>query len=142
MIFSVQNSNLMFSVEFSLDLVQIQARDTVSGVFLARKDVSIQGWHMVEKMQKDFHVHHMTQVPMPENQLKEMQMIEELSDHVGMNYPEIPDPRSVAHSVDDFLFAWEEAVSAENPITIDEAEGFSETMLPQTLLHNNQLCVL
>ena len=33
MIFSVQNSNLMYSVEFSHDLVQIQVRETVSGVF-------------------------------------------------------------------------------------------------------------
>ena len=33
MIFSVQNSNLMFSVGFSFDLVQVQVRETVSGVF-------------------------------------------------------------------------------------------------------------
>ena len=33
MIFSVQNKNLMFSVEFSADLVQIQVRETVCGVF-------------------------------------------------------------------------------------------------------------
>ena len=33
MIFSVQNSNLMYTVEFSPDLVQIQARETVSEVF-------------------------------------------------------------------------------------------------------------
>ena len=70
MIFSVQNSNLMYSVDFSLDLVQIQVRDTVSGVFLARKDVSVQVWHMVELMQRDFHVHHTTQVPVTENELE------------------------------------------------------------------------
>ena len=72
----------------------------------------------------------MTQVPMTENQLVEMQMMEEVADHVGMNYPEIPDSRFVAQPVDDFLFPWEEAGSAENPITIDEDEGFSETMTP------------
>ena len=33
MIFSVQNSNLMYSVEFLPHLVQIQQRETVSGVF-------------------------------------------------------------------------------------------------------------
>ena len=60
-----------------------------------------------------------------------MQMMEEVSDHVGMNYPEIPDSRFVAQPVDDFLFPWEEAGSAENHITIDEDEGFSETMTPQ-----------
>ena len=87
MIFSVQNSNLIYSVEFSPDLVQIQVRETVSGVFLARMDIPIQVWHMVEVMRRDFNEHHMTQVPMTENQLEEMQMMEEVSDHVGMNYP-------------------------------------------------------
>ena len=73
----------------------------------------------------------MTQVPMTENQLEQMQMLEEVSDHVGMNYPEIPDSRFVAQPVEDFLFPWEDAGSAENHITIDEDEGFSETMTPQ-----------
>ena len=58
-------------------------------------------------------------------------MLEEVSDHVGMNYPEITDSQFVAQPVDDFLFPWEEAGSAKNPITIDEDEGFSETMTPQ-----------
>ena len=77
------NSNLMYSVEFSPDLVQIQVRETVSGVFLARRDVPIQVLHMVEVMRR----YHMTQVPMTENQLEEMQMMEEVSEHVRMNYP-------------------------------------------------------
>ena len=72
----------------------------------------------------------MTQLPMTENQLEGMQMMEEVSDHVGVNYPEIPDSRYVAQPVDDFLFPWGEAGSAGNPITIDEDEGFSETMTP------------
>ena len=131
MIFSVQNSNLMFSVEFSPDLVQIQVRETVSGVFLARMDIPIQVWHMVEVMRKDFNEHHMMQVPITENQLGTMQMMGEVAEHVGMNYPEIPDSRYVAQPVDDFLFPWEEEGSVENPITIDEDEGLSETMAPQ-----------
>ena len=85
---------------------------------------------MVEVMRRDFNEHHMKQVPMNENQLEEMQMIEEVSDHVGMNCPEVPDSRFVAQPVDDFLFPWEEEGSVENPITIDEDEGFSETMTP------------
>ena len=121
----------MYSVEFSPDLVQIQVRETVSGVFLARMDIPIQVWHMVEVMRRDFNEHQMTQVPMTENQLEEMQMMEEISDHVGMTYPEIPDSRFVAQPVDDFLFPWEEEGSVENPITIDEDEGFSEAMTPQ-----------
>ena len=131
MIFSVQNSNLMYSVEFSPDLVQIQVRETVSGVFLARMDIPIQVWHMVEVMRRDFNEHHMMKVPITENQLGTIQMMEEVSEHVGMKYPEIPDSRYVAQPVDDFLFPWEEEGSVENPITIDEDEGFSETMTPQ-----------
>ena len=48
----------------------------------------------------------------------------------GHELPEIPGSRFVAQPVDDFVFPWEEAGSAENPITKDEDEGFSETMTP------------
>ena len=106
-------------------------RETVFGVFLARMDIPIQVWHMVEMMRKDFNEHHMMQAPITENQLEELQMMEEVSDHVGMNYSEIPDSKFVAQPVDDFLFPWQEAGSLENPTTIDEDEGFSETMTPQ-----------
>ena len=68
MIFSVQNNNLMFSVEFSADLVQIQMRETVCGVFLARMDISIQVWHMVEVNRRDFNEQHITQVPMTDRE--------------------------------------------------------------------------
>ena len=121
----------MSSVEFLPDLVQTKVRETVNGVFLARMDILIQVWHMVEMMRRDFNVHHMTHVPMIENQLGEMKMMEELAEHVGKNYPEIPDSRFVAQPVDDFVFLSEEAGSAENAITIDEDEGFSETMTTQ-----------
>ena len=87
MIFSVQNSNLMYSVEFSPDLVQIQVREAVSGVFLAQLHISIQMWQMLELMQGEFNEHHMMQVPITEN---ELQMMEKASEHVGMNYPETP----------------------------------------------------
>ena len=59
-------------------------------------------------------------------------MMQEVSEHVGMEYPEITDSGYVAQPVDDFLFPWEEEMgSTENPITLDEDEGFSETMTPQ-----------
>ena len=64
-----------------------------------------------------------------ENQLGEMQMMEEVAEHVGMNYPETPDSRYVAQSFDDFLFPWEEG-TLDNPITIEEDEGFSEPRTP------------
>ena len=94
----------MFSVEFSADLVQIQVRETVCGGFLARMDIPIQVWHMVEVMCRDFKEHHITQVPMTENQLGEMQMMEDVAEHVGMKFPETPDSRYVSQSFDDFLF--------------------------------------
>ena len=72
----------------------------------------------------------MMQVPITENQLGTMQMMGEVSEHVGMNYPEITDSRYMAQPFDDFLFPWEEEGSVDNPITIDEDEGFSETMTP------------
>ena len=105
-IFAVHNINFMFSVEYSPDLVQIQVSETVSGIFLNWTDIPIQVWHMVEVMQRDFIEHHMTQVPITENQLGTKQMIEKVSERVGMNYPEIPDSRYVAQPVDDFLFPW------------------------------------
>ena len=55
-------------------------------------------------------------------------MMEEVAEHVGMNWPHTPDFRIVAQPLDGFLFTWEETGSAENHITIDENEGFSETM--------------
>ena len=84
---------------------------------------------MVEVMRRDFSEHHIMQVPITENQLGTMQMMEEVSEHVGMNYPEIPDSIYVAQPFDDFLFPWEEG-SVDNPITIEEDEGFSEPRTP------------
>ena len=56
--------------------------------------------------------------------------MEELSEHVGMNHPEFPNSRYVAQPVDDFLFPSEEEGCVENPITIEEDEGFSEPRTP------------
>ena len=84
----------------------------------------------MEVIQRDFNEHRMTQVPITENQLGTMQMMEEVSEHVGMNYPEVPDSRYVAQPVNDFLFPWEEEGSVENPDTIEEDEGFSESRTP------------
>ena len=66
-------------------------------------------------MRRDFKEHHIMQVTMTENQLGEMQMTEEVDEHVGMNYFDTFDCRYVAQPVDDFLFPWEEAGSAETP---------------------------
>ena len=61
---------------------------------------------MVEVMRRDVKEHHMIQVPITENQIGTMQMMDEVSEHVGVNYSEIPDSRFVAQPVDDFLFPW------------------------------------
>ena len=100
----------------------------MSGVSLARMDIPIEVWHMVNLMRRDFNEHHITPVPITENQLGEMQIMEEVAVLVGMNKPDTPDTRYVAQPADDLLFSWEEAGSAKNPITKDEEEGFSETM--------------
>ena len=58
--------------------------------------------------------------------------MEQVAEHVGMNYPGTCDSRFLAQPLDDFLFPWEEEMaSAKNPVTIDEDEGFSELMTPQ-----------
>ena len=67
-------------------------------------DIPIQVLHMIEVMRRDFNIHHITQVPITENQFETVQMIEEVSEHVGMNYPETLDSRYVAQPVDDILF--------------------------------------
>ena len=77
----------MYSVEVSPKLVQIQIREIVSGVFLVQMDIPIHVWHMVEVMRRDFDNYYIRQVPITENQLGEMQMMEEVAEHVGMDYP-------------------------------------------------------
>ena len=141
----MQNCKLRFSVEILLDLVQIQVRETVSGVFLARMDISIQVWHVLLVMRRDFNETHITPVPITENQLREMQMMEVVVEQVEMNYPEKPCSSYFPQPVNDFHFPWEETGSAENSISIDEDEGFSETMkypAPQQPLQLVNFCVL
>ena len=108
MTFSEQNNNLMNSAEFLPDPKQIQVRETVSGVFLAGMNFQILVWHMVEAMQRDFNEHHMTQVPITENQLGSMRLTIKVTEQVGMNYLKIPDSRYVAQPFKDFLFPSEE----------------------------------
>ena len=95
----------MFSVELLSDLVQFQVRQTVSGVILAQMELFIQ-WLMMEMMRRDFNEHHMVQLPILENQLGAMDIMKKVSEHVGMNYLEIPDSRYVAQPVGVFLFPW------------------------------------
>ena len=80
-------------------------------------------------MRKDFNEHHMMQVPFTENQLGAKKMMKEVPERVVRIYPEIPECRFVALTVDDFLFPWEQQMGTYgNLFTIDEDEGFFETM--------------
>ena len=63
---------------------------------------------MVEIMRRDVREHHQMQVPITFNQLGTMGMMSQVAEHVGMEYPEVPDSRYVAQPVKDFLFPWEE----------------------------------
>ena len=128
MVFSVQNKNFMFSVEFLADLVQMQVRETVCGVILARHPNPILA-HNGGDAQGFQRRSYNSSTPSREPTWR-MQMMGEVAEHVGMNYPETPDSRYVAQPVDDFLFPWEEGF-VDNPITIEEDEGFSE---PRTLV--------
>ena len=84
---------------------------------------------MVEVMRRDFNEHHMTQVSITRIHFGTMQMMEEVSDLVGMNYLKTPDSRYLAQPVDAFLFTWEEG-SVNNLNTFEEDEGFSEPKTP------------
>ena len=74
MIFSVRNSNLLYSVELSPDVVQVQVQATVSGLFLAGMDIPIQVWDIVEILRRDFNEHHMMQVNIKENKIESNKM--------------------------------------------------------------------
>ena len=71
-------------------------RELVSGDFLVRMDIPNQVWHMLEVMRRNFNQNLKMQVPMTENQLGEMPMMEEVAENVVMKYPETPDSRYVA----------------------------------------------
>ena len=51
-------------------------------------------------MRRDFNEHHMTQVPTTENQLGEMQLVEEMAEHVEMSCAEKPDSKYVTQTFD------------------------------------------
>ena len=88
---------------------------------------------MVEVMRRDLSEHHVLQVLITENQLETMQMMEDVYERVGMNYPQVPVSRYVSQPANDFFLPCEEEIgSAKNPKAIDKDEGFSET-----LPHNN-----
>ena len=58
-------------------------RKTVSGIVLAWMDIPFHVWCMQGVMRRDFNEHHLKQVIMTKKQIGEMQMTEEMAQHVG-----------------------------------------------------------
>ena len=102
MIFSVQNSPFLNSIEIFPDVVQVQKREKVFGMFLARMDIPTKVWHMADVMQRDVNEHNMIQVPITGNPHGSMQTME-VSENMRMNSSEILDSRYVAQPVKFFL---------------------------------------
>ena len=73
----------------------------------------------------------MVQVRTTDNQLGSMQMMQELSEHLEMNYPEIPDPIYMDQPVKVFITRWDVAGFVENLVSIDKDEDFSKSLTPQ-----------
>ena len=65
------------------------------------------------------------QVTITENHFATMRITSQIAKKCGIDFSEVSG--SVAQPVDDFHIPWEKARSAENPITLHEVEGFSET---------------
>ena len=63
MIFSIQNNELTYLVEFSTVMMTIYVLESVSGILMAQMDLPIQLWHMIEIMRRGFSEHHQMQVP-------------------------------------------------------------------------------
>ena len=55
-----------------------------------------------------------------------MGMMSQIAEHVWMDYRVVLDSRYVAQSANNFLFPCEEERSVDDPITIEEDQGFSE----------------
>ena len=88
---------------------------------------------MIEILRRDFREHHQMHVRITQNQFGTMEMMSQIAEQIVMDYPESPGCyRYKAQPVNDFLFHLEEEGSVENPITIEDDEGFSEPRTPVT----------
>ena len=76
--------------------------ESVSGIFWAQKNASIQMCHIIVIMRRDFSEHHQMQVPITESPLETMTKKSQIAEQVSLEYPEIPD-KYVAELVIDFL---------------------------------------
>ena len=84
--------------------MEIKVLESVAGIFLAQKNVSIQVCHIIEILRRDFSEHHQMQVPLTESPLETMTKMSQIGDQICLEYPEIPD-KYMAELVIDFLFS-------------------------------------
>ena len=70
------------------------------------------------------------QSPITESQFETIEMLSEISGHVGMDYPMFPVSRYLARIVKDFVFSFEKEASAENTISSNETPLSKPTKEP------------
>ena len=74
MIFTVTNSNLIYSISFTPEKVHIQINDTSNNLFMTCLVMPVEVLQIIEQQRQQFNTFHMSQVPLTENQLGTQQM--------------------------------------------------------------------
>ena len=123
-IFSVQNSNFMYSVEFSFDRVQIQIRETISEIHLARMYIPIQVWHRWSWCKEILRNIIWRKFASQRNILEACKWA--IVWACGNELPRDCWFYMCGSTIRVFIFPREEGGFVENSITIKEEEGFTE----------------
>ena len=92
MIFTVTNSNLIYSFSFTPEKVHIQINDTSNNLFMTCLEMPVEVLQIIEQQRQQFNTFHMSQVPLTENQLGSQQMSSEVAAESGHDLPDIFDP--------------------------------------------------
>ena len=106
MIFTVTNSNLIYSFSFTPEKVHIQINDTSNNFFMTCLEMPVEVLQIIEQQRQQFNTFHMSQVPLTENQLGTQQMSSEVAAESGHDLPNIFDANFVPGPIN-FNFPWE-----------------------------------
>ena len=106
MIFTVTNSNLIYSFSFTPEKVHIQINDTSNNLFMTCLEMPVEVLQIIEQQRQQFNTFHMSQVPLTENQLGTQQMSSEVAAESGHDLPDIFDANFVPGTIN-FNFPWE-----------------------------------
>ena len=106
MIFTVTNSNLIYSFSFTPEKVHIQINDTSNNLFMTCLEMPVEVLQIIEQQRQQFNTFHMSQVPLTENQLGTQQMSSEVAAESGHDLPDIFDANFVPGPIN-FNFPWE-----------------------------------